>query len=161
MLILPVWGQASAEPLQVKPGLWETTTVTEIKRAKAPTNLDQLSLEQRAKVEDKLAQQVKRETRVAKSCLKQEQIDSGEAFTGGGHHGACTRAFETQTRIEQEAWVDCKGANPMTGMVRMQAADTEHITGTIEMTYGPANGLQMLSASQITARWLTGACDRP
>ncbi|WP_295623147.1 DUF3617 family protein [uncultured Lamprocystis sp.] len=158
LLALLAWGQANAEPLKAKPGLWETTTVTEIKRAKAPTNLDQLSPEQRAKVEDKLAQQVKRETRVTKSCLKQGQIDSAEAFTGGSHYGACTRTFASQTASEQVARIECAGANPLVGTVQIRAVDPEHIAGSIEIAYGPADRMQMSTLSELTSRWLADDC---
>lgn len=149
---------AGAEPLKVKPGLWETTTISEKKGARKPSNLDQLSPDQRAKVERKLTEKVKRESRSSQSCLRQAQIDSGEAFTGGNHHGACKRSFEKQTASEQVAHIVCDGVNPMSGKVTMRAPDPEHMSGTIEITYGASDQLQLLSLSEVTARWLGGDC---
>lgn len=151
---------AFAEPLNVKPGLWETTTVTSKQGAQQPTNLDTLTPEQREKVEKKLAERVKTETRTVKSCLKQSQIDSGEAFTGNPHGGACSHEWQTQTASEQVAKINCKGANPMLGKVEMRAEDPEHMAGNIEMTYGAFNKLQLLTRSKISSKWLSSDCGK-
>jgi hypothetical protein len=151
---------AHAEPLKVKPGLWETTTVTEKKGNKHPTNLDTLTPEQRAKVEKELAARAKKETHTVSSCLKEAKIKSGEAFMGSSHHGACKRTPETQTASDQVANIECKGANPMTGKVEMHAVDPEHMTGHIEMTYGAKDKLQLLTRSEVTAKWLGSDCSK-
>jgi Spy/CpxP family protein refolding chaperone len=151
---------AHAEPLKVKPGLWETTTVTEKKGNKHPTNLDTLTPEQRAKVEKELAARAKKETHTVNSCLKEAKIKSGEAFMGSSHHGACKRTPETQTASDQLANIECKGANPMTGKVAMHALDPEHMTGQIEMTYGAKDKLQLLTRSDVTAKWLSSDCSK-
>jgi hypothetical protein len=151
---------AQAEPLKVKPGLWETTTMIEKKGAKHPTNLDKLTPEQRAKVEKELAARVKRETRTVKSCLREAQIKSGEAFTGNPHRGACSHKFQTQTASDVVASVECRGANKMVGTVKMHAADPEHMAGRIDMTYGASDKLQLLTHSEISARWLQADCGK-
>jgi hypothetical protein len=147
-----------AEPLDVKPGLWETTTTIEKKRAKQPTNLDQLTPEQRVLVETKLAGQVKKETRKVTACLSEEKIKSGEAFTGNAHLGACDHRFESQTANDLVAKIECQGANKMTGTVEMHAADPEHMSGTVKMIYGPSGSLQLLTSSEITSRWIRSDC---
>ncbi|MEQ1619755.1 MAG: DUF3617 domain-containing protein [Methylococcales bacterium] len=160
LVLLTISTLAQAEPLNVKPGLWETTTTIEKRSAKPPNNLDKLTPEQREKVEQQLAARVKKETHTVKSCLKEEQINSGEAFAGGTHNGACTHTFATQTANEQIASLDCKGANPMSGKVEMHSEDPEQMTGTITMTYGPNDKLQLLTTSEITAKWLGSDCGK-
>jgi uncharacterized protein with NAD-binding domain and iron-sulfur cluster len=158
-LLATLSGASQAEPLDVKAGLWETTTSVEKKRAKQPTNLDQLTPEQRAKVEAKLAHQVKTETHTNTACLSEERIKSGEAFTGNAtHRGTCEHEFETQTANELVASVECRGANRMTGTVRMHAVDSEHMSGVVEMTYGSAGQLQMMTRSELTSKWLKADC---
>uniref|UniRef100_UPI003298DA5A hypothetical protein n=1 Tax=Salmonella enterica TaxID=28901 RepID=UPI003298DA5A len=56
------------------------------------------------------------------------------------------------------ATVECAGANRMTGRVEMRAADPEHMAGTVDMTYGARDTLQLLTHSDITARWLGSEC---
>jgi hypothetical protein len=147
-----------AAPLNVKPGLWETTTVTEKRGSNHPTNLDQLTPEQRAKVEHELALRVKKETHTVKSCLREAQIKNAEAFIGGARQHHCTRTPLTQTATDLAANIECKGANPMVGKIEMQAEDAERMTGKSEMTYGAPGKLQLLTISETSARWLGGSC---
>jgi hypothetical protein len=144
--------------LNAKPGLWETTTTTETKRANKPTNLDKLTPEQRDKVEKKLEDKVKKETKTVQACLSEAQIKSGETFLGKTHQSNCKRTFQAQTASDLAAILECDGANSMTGRVQMHAADPEHMSGAVEMTYGAAGSLQMKTYSSIQARWLTGDC---
>jgi hypothetical protein len=147
-----------AEPLKVKPGLWETTTTTEKKSAKQPTNLDKLTKEQRAKVERKLAERIKKESRTVQACLNEAQLSNGEAFLGKTHQGSCKRMIQTQTATNLIATVECTGANSVTGRVEMHATDEEHMSGTVTMTYGPADKMQLRTNSDISARWLGSDC---
>jgi hypothetical protein len=150
---------AQAEPLKVKPGLWETTTVTEKSGANKPTNLDKLTPEQRAKVEAQLAARAKKETHTVKSCLSAAQIKSAEAFMGKAQHHGCTRKAEVQTASDLTARIECpQGANPMTGKVQMHAVNDETMTGKSEMLYGAPNKLQLLTKSDISAKWLGANC---
>ncbi|MCA9552558.1 MAG: DUF3617 domain-containing protein [Myxococcales bacterium] len=150
---------SSVARLAVKAGVWETTTEIELKRAKAPSNLEQLTPQQRHIVEQKLAAQVKRETRTDVRCLTEAKIASGEAFTGNSHLGACAPRIEVRTPEKLVAKLECTGANALTGTVEMRAVDAEHMTGTVEMTYGRPDGLQMVNRSQLTSRWLRAECD--
>jgi hypothetical protein len=150
---------AHAEALKVKPGLWETTTVTEKSGANKPTNLDQLTPEQRAKVEAQLAARAKKETHTVRSCLGAAQIKSAEAFMGSAKQHGCIRKVELQTTSDVKASIDCKGgANPMSGKVEMHAVNEETMTGKSEMLYGAADRLQLLTKSDISAKWLGTAC---
>lgn len=151
---------AHAEPLKVKPGLWETTTTTEKKGSKHPTNLDQLTPEQRAKVEADLAKRAKKETTTTTTCLTAARIKNGEAFVGKTHGNACTRTFEKQTASDVVANIECRGANKMTGKVRMHANDPENMNGVVDMTYGDPDRVQLLTHSEIKSRWLKAECGK-
>jgi hypothetical protein len=147
-----------AEPLRVKPGLWETTTATEKKSSNQPTNLERLTPEQRAKVEKKLAERVKRETSTVQACLDEARVRSGEAFIGKTHQATCSRIIRTQTANDLIATVECIGENIMSGRIAMHASDPEHMNGTVEVTYGAPGRLQLQTNSKITGRWLKAEC---
>lgn len=147
-----------AEPLKVKPGLWETTTVTEKRGGSQPTNLDQLTPEQRAKVEKELAKRVKKETHTARSCLRADQIKNGSAFVGELHRSTCSKNIKTQTASDVVATIECRGANRMTGNIAMHAADEVHMTGKVDMTYGESGKLQLFTRSEITSTWIAADC---
>lgn len=160
LILLSLNMVAQAEPLKVKPGAWELTTVTEKKNANKPTNLDKLNPEQRDKVEKKLAEQAKKETKTAQACLREEQIKSGEVFIGKTHQGSCTRTFQIQTASDLTATMECSGINKMSGDVAMHADDPEHLKGIVSMIYGNKGEMQMLTTSDITARWIGDDCSK-
>jgi DNA gyrase/topoisomerase IV subunit A len=160
LILLSLSITAQAEPLKVKPGAWELTTVTEKKNANKPTNLDKLNPEQRDKVEKKLAEQAKKETKTAHACLREEQIKSGEVFIGKTHQGNCKRTFQTQTASDLSATMECSGVNKMSGDVVLHAADPENLNGTVKMLYGNKGEMQMLTTSDITARWVGNDCSK-
>jgi len=158
LIILALSVPALAEPLKVKPGLWETRTTTERRNARQPSNLDKLNQEQREKVEKKLAENVKKDFRTVQACLSESQIRNGEAFIGKTHQTSCVRTFGTRTSSDLIATVECNGANPMTGSISMHAADQENMNGTVDMTYGVSDKLQLQTHSEITGRWLKADC---
>jgi len=158
LILLAMNISARAEPLNVKPGLWETTTTSVKQGARRPTNLDKLTPEQRAKVEQKLDNQVKTETNTVISCLKDAQIRSGEAFIGKSHQATCSHTFLTRTPDDLIANLQCSGANGMTGRIEIHAADPEHMSGKIQMTYGAEDKLQLLNRSEVNARWIKSEC---
>lgn len=158
LILLAISITAQAEPLNVKAGLWETTTTSVKQVARRPTNLNQLTPQQRAKVEQKLDSQVKKETRTALSCLKDVQIQSGEAFIGQSHQASCTYTFPTRTADDLVANLHCSGANAMTGRIEMHAADPERMSGIVQMTYGAEDRQQLLNRNIISARWVKGDC---
>lgn len=159
VLSLTAIASLHAEPLKVKPGLWETTTQVEKKGGRHPTNLDSLNSEQRAKVERELATRAKKETRTVRSCLRESQILNGEAFLGHTpHRQACSRKVESQTATRMVARLECRGANPMQGQVEMKAPDPEHMNGLATMTYGAPERMQLMTRTEISARWVSADC---
>jgi hypothetical protein len=158
LVLLALCITAQAESLNVKTGLWETTTTSVKQGARRPTNLDKLTPEQLAKVEQKLDSQIKKETRTVQSCLNEAQIKSGEAFIGRSHQAFCTYTFLTQTPDDLVANLKCAGANAMTGRVEMHTADPEHMSGIVHMTYGAEDELQLLNRNIISAHWIKSDC---
>lgn len=158
LCMLGIVSAGKAEPLKVKPGLWETTTVTEKRGGSRPANLDQLTPEQRAKVEKELARRVKKETHTARSCLRADQIKNGSAFIGNLHRSTCSKTMKTQTASDVSATIECRGANLMTGTVAMHAADEVHMSGKVDMTYGESGKLQLFTHSDIRSTWVAADC---
>jgi hypothetical protein len=148
---------ASAEPLKVKPGLWENTTIAQRDiAASRPTNLDQLTPEQRAKVEQQLAARNQQRT-VTKACLTQAQIEKNDAFMGGAQHHACKRISVAQTASEWVTKIECSGKAAAAGEVRISAPDEQHMNASIVMTAknGPK---ERTTRSEVQARWLGADC---
>jgi hypothetical protein len=152
---------ATAENLDVKTGLWETTVHSEM-HGKIPipeTDLARLAPQQRAALEQMLAEQSKPQTHVAKTCLTQEKLKrSGDLFGSGESGMTCNNKVTRQTRDTFSGTIDCaKGSRRLSGDVLYHATDREHVTGTIRMAMSDGTK-SMTTQGKIEARWLSAAC---
>ncbi len=149
-------GAAVAEPLKVKPGLWEITTTNSHGEVKTPPNIDQLTPEQRAKVMKKLAER-NQQVMVKQSCLTKEQLVKGDAFKGGSHHQGCNNKVVSQSAKEWVTAMECTGKFESKGEIRIQAKDEEHMTGTITMTTKDGKK-ENTTRSSLESKWLSADC---
>ena len=149
-------GPALAEPLKVKPGLWEITTKVNRGEVVLPPNINQLTPEQRVKVEAKLAER-NQQVSVKQSCLTKEQLDKGEAFMGGGHHQGCSNKAVSQTGKEWVTAMECSGKIKAKGEIRIKAEDNEHMAGTITMTTKNGDKEDTMKSS-LASKWLGADC---
>lgn len=149
-------GSALAEQLKVKPGLWEITTTVRHGEVKMPPNINQLTPEQRVKVEKKLAERNQQVT-VKQSCLTKEQLNKGDAFMGGSHHQGCSSKAVSQTAKEWVTAMECSGKFNAKGEIRIQAENPEHMTGSITMV--TKDGTKENSTkSSLESKWLGADC---
>lgn len=151
-----VAGVAQAEPLKVKPGLWEVTTRVSDGKVKTPTNLDKVKPELRDKVMEKLKAQHEK-VMVRQSCLTKAQLDKGDAFMGGSHHQGCKNKAVKQTAKEWVTQMECSGKLSSKGEIRMQAVDPETMTGTVTMT-AKSGEQTKTTTSTLSSKWLGDDC---
>ena len=151
-----VAGAAQAEPLKVKPGLWEITTRVSDGKVKVPTNIDKVPAEQREKVMEKLKAQHEK-VMVRQSCLTRAQLDKGDAFMGGSHHQGCKNKAVSQTAKEWVTKMECRGKFNSDGEIRMQAVNPETMTGTVTMT-AKSGEQTKTTTSTLSSKWLGEDC---
>jgi hypothetical protein len=154
LMIAGVSRAADVTPLNLKPGLWETTTVSERSGMPAipPDALAKMPPEQRARVEAMTSG--KPTTTTTQSCRIDKDL---HPFTNDNNK-SCTQTIVTSTSTKQEAKMECnmKG-NSGTGTVTVEAKDSEHVNGLVIMHMG-ANGRTMDMKVTITAKWLGASC---
>jgi hypothetical protein len=152
---------ANVQPLNVKPGLWETTMAMS-RTGDLPipeATLQKLTPEQRARFEERMkASQGQTNTMTHKSCLTKEQLDNPD-FTDK-KQCTWTTLESNGTRTKGSAVciypdIDAK----LTGTGEIIAVDQEHIKGTIHMT-GTGSGHRMDTDAKLTAKWLGSSCGK-
>ncbi len=145
-----VRGADDVTPLNLKPGLWETTTVSE--RTGMPSipqdKLEKMPPEQRARIEAMMSN--KGATTTRQSCRTDKDL---RPFADGSN-ASCKQTIVTSTGTKQEVKMECTNA---TGTVTIEAKDSEHVTGLVVMHMG-ANGRTMDSKINITAKWISSSC---
>jgi Protein of unknown function (DUF3617) len=152
------WG-ADIHALDVKPGQWETTTTGLMTGMPSipPEVLNQMTPEQRAKVQSAMGARGAKPM-VSTGCKTKEKLE--QAWNSGQEAlKACTISLTTSTSSKQEIHMDCnRDGAKSSGTVKVEAIDSEHIRGSIQMTANTGDeGHTMNMNYTFTSKWL-GAC---
>jgi Protein of unknown function (DUF3617) len=150
-----VWGQKI--PLDVKTGLWETTSTTNV-AGQLPVSPDQmanLTPEQRAKIEQAI-KGMSGKPITSKSCLTKEKLDKGFAFN---ERKECTHNLLTSNSHNVEVQMTCneKEGQKVNVLVKAQALSSTNVKGTTHMTM-EGGGHTMTSDGTFTSKWLSSDC---
>ena len=147
------------QPLNVKPGLWESTrTWTTGGQMPIPAGmLERLTPEQRARFEERMkansAAKTHKET--DKRCVTKEDLQRPPRFT---ERADCswTLSESNATRAKGSATCQVEGMT-MTGNGEFQAPDQEHMAATIHLT-STGGGHSMTTDATIASKWLGASC---
>ncbi len=139
------------EPLNLKTGLWQSTT--KWKYTGLPPQMAQIA-------------EAAKPTRPAKLCLKPEDLNPDKWTTKGLglNCSSITVLKSTGTDLEVGA-KGCDAGNGMTadGHGEFHVLDSEHVTGSIDATFTgnmpfPTNGSAVHMHIDYTHKWLGGTC---
>ncbi len=135
----PIPSKLEIHPLNVKPGLWETTAT--YSRSGAPPipaeALARLTPAQRARFEERMNAHAAGSTNTVtdKHCVTKEDVEKADFGQGKGD---CTYKVETSTSTHAKGTYSCNiEGMEANGSVDITAPDSEHITGS---TQGSLNG---------------------
>ena len=149
---------SAAERLDVKPGLWEITTITQSSGVlPLPEGLmDKLTAKQRAKIAAEArahaAQGPDKDT--SRDCVTQKDLD--EPFHSANARQCVTSVVST-TRTSQEMRIVCSGEPKGSGTFKVTAPTPETMNGTIEMKVGEGAAAFTLNG-KLSGRWLSADC---
>lgn len=152
---------ANAAPLDVKPGLWETTVHLQ-GHGQMPIpegELQKMTPQQRAAMAKIEARNNQPRAMVTKSCLTQERLDKDEnAFLAGEPGEKCTGTLSRHTRTSVAGSRHCS-SNGMQRNEKFEYAvqDRGHISGKLDITI--SDGTKTMSTKgSLTSRWISAAC---
>ncbi|HXN46646.1 MAG TPA: DUF3617 domain-containing protein [Bryobacteraceae bacterium] len=161
-LLLPLACLAADDfkPLDIKPGLWETTITTQAKgiQPAPPEMMAKLTPEQRAQIEAaaKAKGGVGQQTRVMKSCLTADDLKKPFSLSDDAH--ACTRAVISSSGTKQEVHFECtKGPVSSSGEIHVEALSPESTKGGSQYTSRDSTH-RMDAKVTFTARFLSADC---
>ncbi len=142
--------------IDVKLGLWETTTVMKTSGMGAMVDTTRMSPEMRQKMEDamKASQAKMAQPRTTRSCMTKEKIEKDTAFNPDQVQQSCKRTVVTNSRSVLEIKFECTNEKyPMTGLLHIEAPSRETVKGTFKMNAGPMN-----SEGTINGKWISDSC---
>ncbi len=157
LILLPLMGD-SAEQLNVKLGLWEITTETQM--SGVPTLpksvLDKMTPEQQTAMQAVLqAQAGKGPLRdTTQECLTQKDLE--EPFNTDDLEG-CKRTITTNSRTQKEFRLVCTGERKGSGFFKVNTPTPETMTGDLELTVGE-NASPVVIKSKMKGKWLSADC---
>ena len=157
---------AQLQPLNVKPGTWETT-VTSTANATLPPDvqarMSQLPPDQRARIEQLMKTQLGGvpQTRTIKSCVTAADLnkmpfqdkDTKCTWNTLSSNGSAMEIHGTACQV------DNGNGRSATGEVNVsiRAVNNENASGTIQFAFA-GNGQSMSANSSFTARWVSAGC---
>ncbi|HEX7958471.1 MAG TPA: DUF3617 domain-containing protein [Terriglobales bacterium] len=149
------------QPMNVKPGLWETTTtITVAGEMPIPAEvLNRLTPEQRARMEARMKANSNGHTNTDthKSCVTKEDVENQRLHLGD--NSGCTQTILSSTSTSAKANISCE-VQGMTGngTYEVEALDPEHIKGASHATM-TGNGQTRNVDGKFTSQWLGASCE--
>jgi hypothetical protein len=149
---------AQRPALNVKMGLWELTSTTQMGGQIPAIDTSKMTPEQKAKFEAAMKSVVTgAHTNVIKSCITPEKFDKVNFMMTDKDAETCKQTVSTNTPTSLEAAVTCTGERPRTGQVHIEAPSSTLFTGTVKFMM-TENGRAMTIDGTMTARWLAAEC---
>lgn len=147
----------AAEPLDIKPGLWDVEiTMT---YSGAPIYIEAMNDAQRASYAKSWATTVgKPETSRDQQCITAKDIQETAMFQGLADDKQCKKNVSKQTAKAWVATMDCKDAKTTTHVdLDYAAASPTQFAGTMKSTATTPNG-KTVADLKMTGKWAAAAC---
>ena len=163
LMLMGAITSAVAEPLDIKPGLWQMTVRGEM-HGMPPIPEEQLrglSPQQRAAIEKMMAESAKPHIRELKQCITQEDLNKSEDLFSTDQPGMkCNNKLSKHSGKSMSGTIDCaKDKTRSTGEFSYEAKDREHVTGKVSMTI--SNGRNtMTTIGTMSGHWIGAECGK-
>jgi hypothetical protein len=151
---------AKLQPLNVKPGLWESTrTINRAGQMPIPAEmLNRLTPEQRARMEERMKANSAAHTNTTteKHCVTREDLEKDRLKLAEAKECTTTVLNTTTTTVKAKLVCDQEGMHA-TGTLELVAPDPEHLNGSYQSTVN-GDGHSMNVEGTWTSKWLDASC---
>ena len=148
------------QPLNVKPGLWESTrTISRAGEMPIPAEmLNRLTPEQRARMEERMKAKSAAHTNTTteQHCVTKEDVERDRLKLAEAKECTTTVLNSTTTTVKAKLVCDQEGMHA-TGTLELVAADPEHVNGSYQSTVN-AGGQAMNVQGTWASKWLGSSC---
>jgi hypothetical protein len=156
-----VWAADNVTPLDVKLGLWESKSTSQTSGAPPipESMLKSLSPEQRAKFEAmaKAREAKGPQSHTQQTCVTKEMLTKALDFGGKEQENCTSTVLRSSSRAQDVRFTCTYGNMKGNGEFHIQAADSEHVTGTTTVT-SEGGGNAMNVKASFTAHWVSADC---
>jgi len=146
---------AQAPALNVRLGLWETTTTIKLAGDLPGMDTSKFTPEQRAQMEAAMKQLMGTHTMTNKTCMTKADLEKASFLSKDEPNCKTTIVKNTSTTLD--AHRVCTGADPRTEDLHFEAASPTAVTGTFKSTT-TTDGKTTNVDGTIASRWLAADC---
>jgi hypothetical protein len=157
LFLLPASLLAQTPALDLKVGLWDMTTATDLAGQMPAMDTSKMPPAQRAQIEAAMKGLLGPKTTTDKSCVRKEDFSLSKLMKDDDPDMKCKRTITTNTRTTLEATIVCTGDSPMTGQMRVDAVSPTSMNATMKMS-GARQGRPMAINITTTGKWLGADC---
>lgn len=151
---LPVF---AADSLQVKTGMWETTTTVQMSGLSIPAErLAKIPPAQRAQMEQMMRSMGAAAPRTdkRKSCITEKDLQEGAFRNAAQNNQQCKYTTVNSTAHHQEYTFQCtEQGHAANGRMVLDASDGAHVQGSADVKSDAAN-----ISIKFTSQWLGASC---
>jgi hypothetical protein len=147
---------AQVPALDVKMGLWEITSTSQVGGSMPSIDTSKMTPEQKAQMEAAMKSMMGAHQNVAKSCITKEKFEK-EGIMPAEKGQDCKQTIVTNTRAALDAKVVCTGDRPMTAQLHADALSSTSFKATIKSSTTD-QGKQMTVDVAMTGKWLAADC---
>ncbi len=157
-LLLATPGPASAQALNIKLGLWETTTTIQMSGA-PPIDTSKMTPEQRARIMGALEASRKRGAtpHTRRSCMTKDKLAKDLLQDKNDRSCKETVIASSSTAFAVRMACSSEGGGTSSGEWHFEATTPEQVTAIGQFTIEKA-GNKMTSTSTLTGKWLGASC---
>ncbi len=142
-----------AAPLDIKTGLWEVSSKTDMNGSPIPADvLKQMPPDQRAKMMA-IFKNRKATTHTIQSCITKDDLD--RPFKAQDEEENCKSTIVTATPTKAEYKIQCSGTEAHSGVMKIEALSRESIRGSTTMQVNSGKGTV---ANEMSGRWISANC---
>lgn len=142
-----------AAPLDIKPGLWEVSSKTDMNGSPIPADvLNQMPPAQRAKMMAMFKNR-KAMMHTIQSCISKDDLD--RPFKAQDEEANCKSTIVTATATKAEYRIQCSGSEAHSGVMKIEALSRESIKGSTIMQVNSGKGSV---ANEMSGRWISANC---
>jgi Protein of unknown function (DUF3617) len=162
IVLLGSFACLASDQFDVKPGLWNVTSTMEMSGMPPIPNLDQMTPEQRARVEAAMKNMAGApHTNTAKSCITKEGIEKAIAKANSNQNNSCSPKLVSMTPSKVLLHIDCtRESSDMksNGDMTIERVDSEHFKGSGAMQMAGARGRTMNMKWSMTGVFVSSDC---
>jgi hypothetical protein len=155
VLVIPA--AAQAPQLDVRLGLWEVTTVTNLGGAPPAMDTSKMTPEQQARMNDAMKQMMGEHRNTENSCITQDDLNKANFMPAEADAQNCRQTVTLNTKTALESSFTCTGGQPMTGKMHIEAPTPTAMNATMDMSAGQS-GRAMTMTIKMTGKWLKAEC---